>query len=96
MNKVLLFKAFKDMLPPDFGTREKRGFLMPHKHWMNTVLSDRINETFSSAKATEFFKKKHLDKLLTDFKQNRMSWHAIWTLFILFEWCEKYNVSLGE
>lgn len=87
--KKLLFDAFKEELPQDFGSRPKRGFKIPIELWMKENLRNDINETFNSS--FTYFPKNHLKKYYDLWCNNGVHYSKIWQLYIFEKWFKSIN-----
>lgn len=85
--KHILYQAFKNDLPPQFGNRPKRGFKMPIEKWMKGGLLSDIENTFV-AKNT-LLEPVFLNKMLAEWKNGRENWTKVWTIYILEKWVQK-------
>ena len=84
--KRILFDAFSDCLPPQFGQRNKMGFRLPFENWLKTNLSSRIEATFNSEHSAPFLNTNGLRHLWKAFQQRKVGWAKIWLILILDSW----------
>ena len=82
--KHLLYQAFKNDLPPDFGKRSKRGFKMPIQKWMKEGLHSDIKNTLQNEHC--FLNKDELKKMFSLWENNQIGWNRIWAIYILEKW----------
>lgn len=82
--KHLLYQAFKNELPPNFGQRPKRGFKMPIEKWMQEGLLQDIETTLQAD--TTLLDPNYLKQLLTDWKKDKVSWNKVWSVYTLEKW----------
>lgn len=82
--KHLLYQAFKNDLPPQFGLRPKRGFKMPIEKWMKGSVHEDIKETLELSDgliSIEF-----TTKIFKDWMNDKEVWIKVWNLYILKKW----------
>lgn len=82
--KHILYQAFKNDLPPQFGNRPKRGFKMPIEKWMKSGLLADIEKTLS-ANGT-LLSPNVLKLTLTNWKNGNLNWTKVWAVYILEKW----------
>jgi asparagine synthase (glutamine-hydrolysing) len=85
--KHILYQAFKNDLPPEFGLRPKRGFKMPIEKWMKEGLLEDIELTLIKNKT--LLEPAYLKQLISGWKNGRVNWTKIWTAYILEKWIQK-------
>jgi asparagine synthase (glutamine-hydrolysing) len=90
-HKKMLYDSFSKLLPPGFNQRQKRGFKLPHSSWMKGNMRKRITECLISSNGiTEMgLRQSSWEKFLSGHE----SWNRPWSLFVLQEWCNKFQVS---
>jgi asparagine synthase (glutamine-hydrolysing) len=85
--KKLLYDGFKKELPPDFITRNKKGFEMPFHNWMSDTLYSMVKHELNNLHP--IFKSKHaLLRMLND-ELNKGGWIKNWSIFVLNFWLRK-------
>jgi asparagine synthase (glutamine-hydrolysing) len=82
--KHILYQAFKNDLPPQFGKRPKRGFKMPIEKWMKSGLLPDIEKTLSDNET--LLSSNYLKSTLTNWKNGNINWTKVWTVYILEKW----------
>ena len=85
--KHLLYQAFKNDLPPQFGTRPKRGFKMPIENWMKNGLKHDIEQTLTNKDS--YLDTKLLNKLNESWKSGIVNWSKIWAIYTLEKWVQQ-------
>lgn len=85
--KHLLYQAFKKDLPPQFGSRPKRGFKMPIEKWMRNGLKNDIEQTLTNKDS--YLNTKILDKLNEGWKSGSVNWSKIWAIYTLEKWVQQ-------
>jgi asparagine synthase (glutamine-hydrolysing) len=85
--KHLLYQAFKSELPPQFGSRPKRGFKMPIEKWMRNGLKHDIEQTLTNKDS--YLDAKILSKLNESWKSGNVNWSKIWAIYTLEKWVQK-------
>jgi len=90
-HKKMLYDAFCKQLPPGFDQRQKQGFKLPHATWMKQQLNKRITDCLLTN--TGITERAHTRTAWEDFLTNKESWNRAWSLFILQEWCNHYQIS---
>jgi asparagine synthase (glutamine-hydrolysing) len=82
--KHILYQAFKNDLPPQFGKRPKRGFKMPIEKWMKSGLLPDIEKTLSANDT--LLSSNYLKSTLTNWKNGNIYWTKVWSVYILEKW----------
>lgn len=85
--KHLLYQAFKKDLPPQFGSRPKRGFKMPIEKWMRNGLKNDIEQTLTNKDS--YLDTKLLNKLNESWKSGNVNWSKIWAIYTLEKWVQQ-------
>lgn len=85
--KHLLYQAFKNDLPPQFGLRPKRGFKMPIEKWMRAGLNNDIKETMTNKNS--FLNPTLLSKLHERWKDGKLDWSKVWAIYTLEKWVQQ-------
>lgn len=88
--KHLLYQAFKQSLPPQFGLRPKRGFKMPIEKWMKNGLNQDIKETLTLSQT--MLNEKAIHIMYEKWHNGEISWTKIWAIYILEKWV-KQNIK---
>lgn len=82
--KHILYQAFKNDLPLQFGKRPKRGFKMPIEKWMKGGLLPDIEKTLSANDT--LLSSNYLKSTLTNWKNGNINWTKVWSVYILEKW----------
>jgi asparagine synthase (glutamine-hydrolysing) len=85
-------KAFADLLPSEILKKKKHGFGLPIPFWLRT--DDRLNEMMRdlvlSSRSVQrgYFKKKALEKLIEDHRNDETSFYGtiLWNLMMIELW----------
>lgn len=85
--KHILYQAFKDELPLDFGKRPKRGFHLPVQEWLQASLRERIQDSLFAGDT--FLNKKAVTQTYQSWEQGHIGWNKIWLIYIIEEWINK-------
>jgi asparagine synthase (glutamine-hydrolysing) len=86
--KKLLVDMGHDLLPHDIGKQKKQGFGLPFDSWLKTDLHDLMQDALSeeSVKNRGYFNIKNVEKIRTNFVNNKISWVYPWLLMIIEHW----------
>lgn len=87
--KIILEKAFGDLLPSEFFTRKKQGFGAPVGSWLRTPeFKKLVDEWFTKdARIAEFLEMGEVKGYFNDFYAgNNTLQHKVWSLFTLEGW----------
>lgn len=85
--KHLLYQAFKNDLPPLFGSRPKRGFKLPIEKWMKTGLKDDIQKILTNPNS--FLHPTILSKLHESWKNGKLNYSKVWAIYTLEKWAQQ-------
>ena len=91
--KYILKRAVRGLVPNEILTRPKMGFGVPIEEWINRELRDRIHETLTSPRARQrgCFDPRYINVLLDEHERGRRDHSsALWTLFMLELWHQRY------
>ncbi|MFD2161013.1 asparagine synthase (glutamine-hydrolyzing) [Paradesertivirga mongoliensis] len=72
LHKVLLIKAFKDVLPEPVWNRKKMGFSFPFQEWMSR---------FEQISNPDRYRNKTTKKLIKDFHKGNLHWSSAFALY---------------
>lgn len=91
--KYILKKAMEGIVPNEILYREKQGFGVPIREWINRQLRTRINDELSDRRTLDrgYFERSYINKLLDEHSKGRRDHsHALWTLWMLELWHRKF------
>lgn len=91
--KVLLKRAFADLLPPQIRARPKQGFGVPLEHWFRHELREFGYEILMGDQAQKrgFFQACAVQRLLDEHQQGRLDHsHQLWALLVLELWHRQF------
>jgi asparagine synthase (glutamine-hydrolysing) len=88
--KKILLDLAAPLLPPDFSTRTKRGFILPIDGWLRGILKEPLHDILSCAavRSRNLFNPLEIQKTLDNFHQGRVHWSAPWLLMMVELWCD--------
>jgi asparagine synthase (glutamine-hydrolysing) len=92
--KLLLRKAFGDLLPDEIWTRQKMGFGVPLDHWFRHELKPMTHETLLAGDALcrEFFRPKAVAKLVNEHESMRFDHsYRLWSLLVFELWLRDFR-----
>ncbi len=89
--KKVLIEIGKKYLPEDFPYRQKRGFSLPMKSWLQTIWSQDVAQILSEETMIkrEFFDPKEVVKITAGFQQGHIPWTQVWLLLIIELWFQE-------
>lgn len=97
MQKGLLRKAMRDVLPPVVLASKKRGFGVPFGYWVTGVFAQQFRDITTSVGKSrpELFDLQHIDALWSEHKAGKAD-HGFmfWKLLNLALWIQEYDVTL--
>ncbi len=91
-NKQLLKQVAEKYLPATIVGRRKKGFSSPFSEWLFEALGEEILTPIRKVnRQRNWFDDR---ALMTHFEQGRSgrNKHAIWGLFLIAKWCERYDM----
>lgn len=91
--KYIFRQAVRGIVPDQILDRPKQGFGVPIGDWINAQLRDRMRETLGAKRFVErgYFEGKYIETLLEEHSKNRRDHsHALWILFMLELWHQKF------
>ena len=91
--KYILKKAMVGIVPKEILYREKQGFGVPIREWINQQLRSRINDDLNDRKTLErgYFDASYIKRLLDEHSKGRRDHsHALWTLWMLELWHREF------
>lgn len=97
--KRLLMDIGRDMLPPGFAQRAKRGFTLPFDGWLRAELSELCHDLLSPATVRRrgFFDPEAVADELRRFENREAYWPNVWLLMMTEAWAEQVlDVSHGQ
>ena len=79
----------RELLPPGFTRRCKRGFGMPFAAWMKGPLRPMFDEALSSGVVRQrgLFDYEAVGRIYDDFRNGHAAWNQTWLLCIIESWC---------
>jgi asparagine synthase (glutamine-hydrolysing) len=83
--KWLLVEAVGN-LPAEVTNRPKRGFELPFKHWLQSALRGRIEDSLHSPRAAELLNPGAARAVWKSFLAGRTTWSRVWSLYVLTQW----------
>jgi asparagine synthase (glutamine-hydrolysing) len=93
-SKVVLKRAFADLLPPAIRTRPKMGFGVPIDRWFRGPLRDQLRGVLLDATASDrgLFRRARVERWIEEHEQGRRD-HAyrLWALLVLELWFRRYG-----
>jgi asparagine synthase (glutamine-hydrolysing) len=94
MNKYLLKRLIKPLLPPGVVHRSKKGFPIPTKRWFRGVLAEFVRDRLLAADGPclSFFSRREIARLL-DAHTHRDCSHQIYALLVFDEWYRTFMRS---
>jgi asparagine synthase (glutamine-hydrolysing) len=87
--KRIVVDVARELLPPGFTRRRKRGFGMPFAAWMKGPLLPMFDEALSSRVVTQrgLFDYEAVGRIYDDFRNGHAAWNQAWLLGIIESWC---------
>jgi asparagine synthase (glutamine-hydrolysing) len=92
--KLILRKAFGDLLPPQIWTRRKMGFGVPLDHWFRGELRQFARDMLLDPKCrlSEFFRPETVESLVVQHQSGAFDHsYRLWTLLVLELWLRKWT-----
>jgi asparagine synthase (glutamine-hydrolysing) len=91
--KSILKDVGKDLFPPEFFNRSKKGFTLPISRWLNSDLKRKFVDTLTDNNSELFFKKQFLNSLIHNVANPRKNKGA-WMIFVFLNWAKKNSITL--
>ncbi len=89
VQKYLLKKALKGLLPDEILQRPKKGFGVPIDHWFRHDLKEMAYDLLLDRRSLErgYFKREAVERLLDEHCRGKGNWHyLLWNLLMLELW----------
>ncbi len=87
-DKIILKKAFDDLLPQQIKTRTKQGFGAPVEHWLKIESVNALKHKYLGDKKQKIFQVLSFDGIQEYIKRDN---YKTWILLILAIWMDKYT-----
>ncbi|MDD2709627.1 MAG: asparagine synthase (glutamine-hydrolyzing) [Verrucomicrobiae bacterium] len=84
--KPLLAAALRKELPPGWGMKPKRGFVLPFERWLKGKLRDVAEEGLKTLGNEPLLRGLRTDRLRKDFVEGRVNWPRFWQWVVLGHW----------
>ncbi len=97
--KVILKKAFANILPDEILHRRKMGFGVPIDHWFRGALNEFLRDTLLSRRSIErgYFNRKYIEQLIEEHTKGRKQWqYLLWNLLMLELWHQVFIDSAAR
>ena len=95
--KPLLVDAMADLLPQEFMSRPKRGFVLPFEKWLQQNLRGEVLAVLDDKTRVEAvgLDSEFVAKVWRDFlrKPAAVGWSRPWAIYVLVKWCELNDVG---
>jgi asparagine synthase (glutamine-hydrolysing) len=92
-SKVVLKRAFSDLLPPSIKTRSKMGFGAPISRWFRKELKDELSEVLLDSVCLNrgIFRTAAIEKVVAEHLEGQQEHsHRLWALLMLELWLRQY------
>ena len=92
-SKYILKKAMEGIVPREILYREKQGFGVPIREWINERLKDRMLGTLLEPRTMQrgYFEKSYVETLIGEHAKGRRDHsHPLWALWMLELWHRRY------
>lgn len=90
--KAILKNTFAEFLPEKIARRNKKGFEVPLRKWMQTTLWERIEKEWfdpSFIKQQQLFRPEEIAALIQQLKNGKANEATIWTLIVFQAWWKR-------
>lgn len=91
--KILLIKAFKEILPQEIYKRKKQGFTIPIQLWMKDELYNFCEESLTNISETNLFNEEVIKKMWDRYLFDGSYWMNIWSLVVLSRWLQNNQIK---
>jgi len=98
LTKAPLRKAAEGALPEEWAKREKLGFPVPVRYWLQEeAIYNKVKDAFNKTYAKEFFNVGILNKMLHQHYTGKKN-HSrkLWTIYTFLVWYKRFFVDIGE
>ena len=92
LQKPLLVRALKDILPEISYNHPKQGFVFPFERWFKQDLRGPLEDFFKQPKL-DLWDAEKMQHLWALFERGKLSWSRVWSLFILNDWIKRNNIT---
>jgi asparagine synthase (glutamine-hydrolysing) len=90
--KSVLIDSVKDLIPSEVWNRQKTGFAMPFKKWLNSTLNTTFLEELNSFNGRSIFNENYFASLLFAAKNKQLE-SSNWKEFILITWLNRNGIE---
>jgi asparagine synthase (glutamine-hydrolysing) len=97
--KPLLVRALADLLPKQIYNRRKQGFSFPWQRWLRQKLRGTVEAVLDKRECgLELgFAPGECQRIWRSFLEGAATpWTVVWALFVLVDWCTRYEVGCPE
>jgi len=95
MQKILLLKAFEDLLPLEIIDQPKHGFTTPVGEWIKERYSEsKFNSLFNKSMIAEFTQPYAINRIIHEHFRGRFNHGGfIYRLLVAIKWSSEYKPS---
>lgn len=96
LTKVVLRRAFADLVPPSAVNRPKRGFPVPTRVWLRGPLAKEVADLLAEPSLGRYFNRAAIRTLLADHRDGRAdNSRKIWVLVVFALWQRQFIGKIG-
>jgi asparagine synthase (glutamine-hydrolysing) len=93
--KPLLTRPLDGLIPNECIHRPKCGFELPFEVWLRGAIEDQVRDALCGRDATGDlapFCRAGMAQLWQDFRDRRVNWSRVWTVFVLKQWLAHHEI----
>ncbi len=93
ISKRVLLDALQGIIPAEVAQREKKGFTLPFRQWLERDLRTMVESRFMEWQPRGPWDRKVFREVWQNFKRGRVAWSRVLTLFVLETWLQQNRIN---
>lgn len=93
ISKRILLDALRGIIPDEVAQREKMGFTLPFREWLERDMYKMVELQFVESEPRGPWDRKVFESVWLNFKRGRVGWSRVFTLFVLENWLRENQIN---